>query len=144
MEAKKLGNKYILRIDKNEEVIETLTKFCTKEKIKLATANAIGAASKIKVGLFDIAKKTYLSQEFEGVFEITSLMGTISMMNDQTYLHLHINFSDQACHAYGGHLNYCLIGATCEMVIDVIEGQITRKFEEEIGLNLFDFPNENN
>lgn len=41
------------------------------------------------------------------------------------------------CHA--GHLNAATISATCELVIDVIDGEIGRKFSDEIGLNLYEF-----
>ena len=32
-----------------------------------------------------------------------------------------------------------MISATCEIVVDVIDGKVDRKFSEEIGLNLFEF-----
>ena len=40
---------------------------------------------------------------------------------------------------FGGHLNKAIISATCEMVINIIDGKIDRKFNEEIGLNLLEF-----
>ena len=40
---------------------------------------------------------------------------------------------------YGGHLNKAVVSATCEMVIDIIDGAVERKFSDEIGLNLFKF-----
>ena len=139
MKSVNFGNHYLLRIDKGEEIVETLGKFCEEENIKLGTVSALGAAAKVKVGLFNVPKKEYISKEFDGMFEITSLSGTISTMDEKTYLHLHINFSDADCNVYGGHLNYCYCGATCEMVVDKIDGKIDRKFSEELGLNLFEF-----
>jgi len=139
MKSIQFGNKYVLRIDKGEELVETLTKFCEKENIKLANVSAIGATDKVKVGLYNVLKKEYTSKEFEGIFEITSLTGTVSTMDNKTYLHLHINFSDKNYNTYGGHLNYCFIGATCEMIVEKIDGQIDRKLDEELGLNLFEF-----
>ena len=32
-----------------------------------------------------------------------------------------------------------VISATCELVIDVIDGEVGRKFSDEIGLNLYEF-----
>ena len=46
---------------------------------------------------------------------------------------------DRASNVYGGHLNRAIVGATCEMFIHVIPGEIDRKFSEEIGLNLIEF-----
>ena len=139
MESVCFKDRYILRLDKGEEVVETLKNFCEKNNIKLANINAIGATNKVKVGLFNVDKKEYISKVFEGNFEITSLIGTVSTMKEETYLHLHTNFSDENCNLYGGHLNMCYISATCEMVIEKIEGKIDREFSAEIGLNLFKF-----
>ena len=35
MKAKKFNNKYLIRIDKGEEIVETLKEFCEKEDIKI-------------------------------------------------------------------------------------------------------------
>jgi hypothetical protein len=74
-----------------------------------------------------------------GDHEITSLTGNISRMNDEVYLHLHINLSDANYQTYGGHLNSAVVSATCEIVVCGLEGEIGRGFSEEIGLNIFRF-----
>lgn len=40
---------------------------------------------------------------------------------------------------FGGHLNKAVVSAACEMVIDVIDGSVDRKYDEETGLNVFRF-----
>jgi len=60
-------------------------------------------------------------------------------LNKEVYLHLHITVSNHDLQVYGGHLNSVVISATCEMIIDVIEGEVDRAFSEEIGLNLLKF-----
>ena len=40
---------------------------------------------------------------------------------------------------FGGHLNRAIVSATCEMVINIIDGTVDREFNENIGLNLFKF-----
>ena len=37
------------------------------------------------------------------------------------------------------HLNRAMVSATCEMVINIINGRVDRYFDEDIGLNLFEF-----
>lgn len=46
---------------------------------------------------------------------------------------------DENGNAIGGHLNSATVSATCEMIITVIDGTVDRYFDEEIGLNLFQF-----
>jgi predicted DNA-binding protein with PD1-like motif len=89
------------------------------------------------VGVYNTAEKKYYANHFEGAFEIVSLTGTVSTMNGAYYAHLHMSAGNDKGEVFGGHLNRALISATCEMVIRVIDGQIDRYHDEEIGLNLF-------
>lgn len=139
MESRKFQNKIVVRLEKGEEVIASLTKIANEYDIHLASVNAIGATNHVTVGLLNIEEKKYVSNTITQDLEITSLMGNITRKEDDVYLHLHINVADVNNHVYGGHLNECIISATCEMVIDVIDGHINRKFDEITGLNLFEF-----
>ena len=139
MEYKKFGSKYVVRLNKGEEIVESLIKFAEEEKVSLANVSGLGAGDYVKFGLFDVAEKQYHSNEMNMAFEILSLMGTLSEMNGKPYLHLHICVGDREGHVFGGHLNACNISATCELVVDVIDGKVDREFSEEIGLNLFKF-----
>lgn len=139
MDYRRFGNKIIARIDKGEEIITKMMEICEKEKIILANVNALGATNHFTVGLFDIEEKKYYSATHEGNFEIVSLTGTISMKEGEIYQHIHMSAADKENKVYGGHLNSAIVSATCEMVIEVIEGKVERKFSEEIGLNLFEF-----
>lgn len=139
MDFKRFGNKVVMRIDKGEEVVETIKNFCEEQKITLGSISGLGAAGRVKVGLFDVEKKEYFSKVFEGDFEITNLTGNISTMNEETYLHLHITIADHEMRAFGGHLNEAVICATCEVVIDIIDGMVDREFNEEVGLNIYKF-----
>lgn len=139
MDFKRFGNKYVLRIDKGEEIIETLKKFCEENGVKLGSISGIGAVNKATIGLFETATKKYISREYTGDFELASLSGNISTMNGDTYLHIHTCLADQNNTTYGGHLNFAVVSATCEIIIDAVDGEIDRQFSEEIGLNLIKF-----
>ena len=136
MKFKKFGNKWILRIDKGEEVIQTIKKLCEDNKIKLGSLSGIGATDRATVGLFNTKSKQYQSRELIGDYEITNLSGNISTMNGEIYLHLHIGLSDFKYNSYGGHLTSAVISGTGEIIIEEIEGEIERGFNEEVGLNL--------
>ena len=139
MEYRKFGDKYVIRMDKGEEIVNTLMNFCKEQGIKLGKVSAIGAVNKATIGLFKTSEKKYYSSELTGDFEITGLNGNISTMIGETYLHLHIGIADEKHNVYGGHLNSAVVSATCEMIVDVIDGEIDREFSEEIGLNLIKF-----
>lgn len=139
MEYRKFQNKIIVRMDKGEEILEKVREVAEKEKIKLADISALGAVSEFTVGVFDTEVKEYHANEFKGSFEIVSLTGTINTMNDEFYCHLHMSAGNEKGQVFGGHLNRAIISATCEMVITLIDGRVDRRFEKEVGLNLFQF-----
>lgn len=136
MNYQKINNKIIIRIDKGEEIVQTLSNLCKKLNIKAATVQGIGATNNATIGSYDTTIKQYHSTEFIGEFEITNLTGNITTMNNETYLHLHITIADEKHHAYGGHLNRAIISATFEAVIDLISEPIQRQYDSSIGLNL--------
>lgn len=139
MDYRRFQDTLIVRIDKNEEIIEQIRRIAELEQIKLASVQALGAVDDFTVGVFDTVKKEYRANRFRGPFEIVSLTGTVSTMDGEFYCHLHMSAADGSGEAFGGHLNRANVSATCEMIITVIPGEVDRKFSEEIGLNLFAF-----
>jgi len=134
---RRFGSKYIVRIDKGEEVVERLKAFCGETGIRLGSVVAIGAADRVKVGLRETATKTYLDRELTGDLEITSLTGNVATMGGEVYLHLHVSLSDREYHAFGGHLRSARVSGACEVMIEVLDGSWERALDEETGLNLF-------
>ncbi len=139
MEYRVFGETIVLRLEKGEEVIESIKKLCEKEDIKAGSISGLGASNEVVVGLFKVDEKKYYSNTFEEDFEITNLTGNISRMNGEVYLHIHGTFANAEGKCIGGHLNKAVISATSEIIINKINGNVGRKFSEEIGLNLIEF-----
>lgn len=139
MEYRRFGNKIIARIDKGEEILTTIKEISLKENIKLASVQALGATDEFTVGVYKVDEKKYYANEFKGYFEIVSLTGTINTMNGEFYTHIHMSAGNDKGEVFGGHLNKAVVSATCEMVIDIIDGRVDRKYDEETGLNVFWF-----
>ena len=139
MEYRKFNNSYVIRINKGEEIVEKLKELCEKEDIKVAEITGLGASNLVEIGLFNVNTKEYKTTTFEGMFEITSLIGNATRKDGEVYLHLHINFSDETGNTKGRHLVRCNISATSEIIVNKIEGNVDRKLSDEIGLNLMKF-----
>lgn len=139
MEYRRFKNTIVARIDRGEEILQQLEVIAKNENIKLANINALGATNKFIVGVYKTKEKKYYSNVFEGDFEIVSLTGTITTMNSEYYSHIHMSAGNEKGEVFGGHLNKAFVSATCEMVINIIDGHVSREFDEEIGLNLFKF-----
>ena len=139
MDYRRFGKTIVMRIDKGEEVLTQLKAMALTENIQLASVRALGATNDFTVGVFKVDEKKYYANHFTGNFEIVSLTGTISTMNGDYYAHLHMSAGDEQGRVFGGHLNEAIISATCEMVVEVIDGCVERARDEEVGLNLFRF-----
>lgn len=139
MDYRRFDNKIIARFDRGEEVHECLKKIALEENIKLASISALGATDDFTIGVYKVDDKSYSEKNFKGIFEILAITGTITTKDGEYYPHLHITVADDKGNGFGGHLISANISVTCEMVIDIIEGRVERKMDDEIGINLFDF-----
>ena len=141
MEYRRFGDKIVVRIDKGEELCETLLDIAGRENIRLAGVYGIGSTDDVTLGAFDADSKTYVKVRYNSTaYELASVTGNLSRMDGRPYLHLHAVIGipgNNECQA--GHLNAAVIRATCEMNIDVIEGEVGRKYSDEVGLNLYEF-----
>ena len=138
MRDKKTGSVTILRIDRGEEIVGMLKEFCTDQKIALGTVQGIGAVGNAAIGLFETATKQYHTTTLSGDYEITSLLGNITTMDGRPYVHLHATLSDASYHVFGGHLTSAVVSGTCELFITTIDDTLGRRFDPEVGLNVFD------
>ncbi len=140
MEYRKFADTYVIRLDKGEEIISSLQAICEKENIWLGSVEGIGAADHAVIGLYDVGNRQYHKKELNGPMEISSLLGTVTRKDGDVYLHLHINLCNTEMQILGGHLNECRIGATGEIIVRTIPGQVGRLLDDKVtGLNLFQF-----
>jgi predicted DNA-binding protein with PD1-like motif len=140
MNYMKTGNVYIIRIDRGEEIVKAVNDICQKENITLGSLSGLGAVDRAKLGLYSIEKQEYIVNEFEGEYEITSLIGNVTTKDGVPYLHMHMTIGDITGAVAGGHLSEAHVSATCEIVIRTAEGTIERELNSAIGLNTMVFP----
>lgn len=139
MEYKRIENTVFLRLAPGEDVVGSVLKLAEEENIGLAEVNGLGAIRELEVGVYNTTEKKYYKNHFEGAFEISSLHGTLTTREGDHYLHLHINCGGMDGSVIGGHLNKAIVSATAEIVVRCVDGEINRKWNEDIGLFLFDF-----
>lgn len=139
MNYKRFNNVIVARFDKGEEILEQIKNISLKENIKLANVNALGAVDDFTVGVYKVDEKKYYSNSFKGSYEIVSLTGSINTMDGEFYTHMHMSCGDEKGQVVGGHLNRAVVSATCEIFIYVIDGEVDRIKDEEVGLNIFKF-----
>lgn len=131
-------SRYILKLERGEEVVESITSFAKQEGIDNALVSAIGAVDKITLGFYELKTKSYHWRDFTGDLEVTSLTGNITLLEGSPFLHAHLTIADENLNSFGGHLKEARVGVTLEVIIEKLDSNISRKMDREIGLNLLD------
>jgi len=140
MQFKQIGNGYILKIEKGEELIRALTVFCEENGVSSGSVSGIGGTDDVVIKYYDLEKEAYCSKCFSGKnYEIISLTGNISLVQGKPFAHLHVALGDSDYHVLGGHLESAVIDITWEITIHMTDDVLNRKFDEELKLNLLDF-----
>ena len=67
MDCRRFGNAVVIRIDRNEEVMEKLEEVCVKENILLGSISGLGAASYVEMGLYDVEKQALTEKRMAGI-----------------------------------------------------------------------------
>ena len=123
MDYRKFGSTYVIRLDPGDEIIEKVLWLAAVEGVKLATVTGLGAVDNVTLGIYSPDTKQFKANMFHADFEIVSLTGTITTQRGRPYAHLHM--------AVGG--------ATAEIIMTVLPGEIDRQPDARIGLNLMHF-----
>ena len=139
MKYQHMGDTWMLRIDRGEEIMACLAALCRQENICLAQVSAIGAADHSVIGVYDLEAQQYHREELDGFMEITGLSGSVTEMDGEPYIHLHATLAGQDHAVHGGHVIEMRVGATCEMFVRGLDGKATRERDAELGINLWEF-----
>ena len=139
MEYRRFDNTIFVRIDRGEEVLEQIRAVCEAEAVTLGHITALGATEDFTIGVYNLETQSYRMQHITGFHEILSINGTVNTMNGEHYCHVHITAADTEGRAIGGHLNRCVIGITCELVLTVVNGTVDRRRNEAMGFNMMEF-----
>ncbi len=134
----RMDNSWVfMTLAKGDFINQTFEAFAEKKGVGCAWLNGIGALENPEIGYYSIKDKKYHRKQFTGEFELTSLIGDITMKEGKPFAHTHITFSDTDYQVYGGHLFDAKITAAGEFLIQLGTDDITREINQSIGLPLW-------
>lgn len=138
MQSVQIHNGFFVVLERGEEVIETLRRFSEENDVHWATFHAIGAVEDVEIGYFDLETRSYIFEAEQGPFEVASLDGNISELNEEPLIHAHTVLSrcDGTNACIGGHLRSARVALTLEVSIWEVTQPLLRSPDEETGLNL--------
>jgi predicted DNA-binding protein with PD1-like motif len=130
----------VIRLQKGERLSEALEQFTAQAKLPGAWLSGLGAASEMTLGFYDLDKKGYHWQTFNGLYEVDSLTGNLALNEEgKLVFHLHGVFSARDFQTVGGHVKDLVAGATLELFVHRTYQPLKRsKADPEVGLPLLD------
>jgi uncharacterized protein len=87
-----------------DEAVAGLKKFARENNLSAAQVTAIGAFSNLKIAYFSIEKNDYKYIPITEQVEVLSLMGDITLKENEPQLHVHVVVGKSDGTAHGGHL----------------------------------------
>ena len=137
MKVKRTETGFLVVLDAGDEVIASLKKLATAERIGMASLTAIGAVKDVTLGYLDLDQKQYLKRDFSGdSLELVSLAGNLALLDGEPVAHCHAVIGDREMRVFGGHLFQATTSVTVEIFLRVYEGEIVRQFDSDTGANL--------
>lgn len=128
--------RYLVRLESGEPVIETLAAFLDARGIGFANVSAAGAAQAVTLGYWDAGKKQYHYREFREQVEAVSFQGNASLKDDQPFLHIHGVFGRADYSVIGGHVKEVWAHPTFEVWLRTEDLAVRREHDEASGLDL--------
>lgn len=143
MEYRKENKTYYIRLDKNENLTESIKQICRKENIQAGYFQGIGACDDAILGTYISEKNDFIKHRISGMLEMISLMGNITTdQNNEPFLHSHASFSylDKNGNVIltGGHLMEARISYTGEIILTQSEEKIGRMIDPKTGIEIWE------
>lgn len=144
MDYRKFGERYYIRMDRDDEIISGILNICKKENIRSAIFSGIGGCKEAEIQTFVPEIGSFEEQHISGMLELASLNGNV--VTDETgnyYHHTHAVFAykDGIKHCMAaGHMKSITVLYTAEIELrPVTGGTIKRKYDHETGTGFWDF-----
>lgn len=126
---------WLVVLDKDQKILQTLTTIVEKENIKGGHLSAIGALKNAELGFYELHKQDYIRKQFNvGDFELISMNGNISLKDGAPYVHAHAALGKEDFSVFGGHLFEAEVAVTAEIYITPFGAMPERQLNTEIGL----------
>lgn len=138
MRSRATDTGYIIKLERGEELIGTLTDFCAQRGVRNASFQGIGAVERVEIGYYDLAKREYFFRNEPGVFEVAAMQGNVALVEGAPFIHAHAVLSrcDETLSCIGAHIKVAFVAVTLEVFMTVHDTSVERKLDDDIGLKL--------
>ena len=124
----------VLSLFKGDRLRACVENLAQQEGIVGARVHAIGVLKDPEIGWYELETRGYHKQVFAGLWEVISLTGNLTLLDDKPLLHAHVAMSGHDYKVVGGHLFDGTVGIVLEMFIEPLTEPLYRRTCEDIGL----------
>lgn len=132
------GDGYLVRLERGEEIHESLGAFAEDRGIAGASVTGIGAVMRSVVGWYNLESREYERQDVPENTELLSLTGNLCIFEGRPFLHAHVVLARRDYSLTGGHLFRSEIAVTGEFSILQTGLSMTRRPDDAVGLALLE------
>ncbi|MDP9381607.1 MAG: DNA-binding protein [Chloroflexota bacterium] len=138
MQYAKHGDRYVVRLDDGEEVMETMRSFLAKRDIWAGYFLAWGGFSELTLKYYRVNERDYKERRIEAQVEVVSLLGNIARLDGEPIIHAHTTVGDEEYRTYSGHLGEGRVRPLMEVFVTPFSGELRRVHDEERNLSVLD------
>ncbi len=140
MQVKQAGKRrYVVVIERGEEILGTLLAFLEERKIAGGQVTGLGAVRGVTLGFFDLEKKEYAKRTFEEPMELGNLVGLLGVADGKPFVHAHATVAGPEMIALTGHLMRAEVSIAVECVVTDFDEELPRILDPKNGLRMFRF-----
>ena len=129
---------FVVVLAAGDEVMSSIAAFANEHRVGATQFTAIGALSRAVVAFFDWHTRQYRNIEIDEQVEVLSLLGDITLDQEQPKVHAHVVLGKADASAHGGHLVEAVVRPTVEIILTEAPRQLRRRFDPQSGLSLID------
>lgn len=128
---------FVMILDTGEEVMSSIKKFATEQRLSAAQITAIGALQDAVLTYFNWEKRDYERIPVEEQVEVASMVGDIALSpKEEPAVHVHLVVGKRDGSAMAGHLAEAHVRPTLEVVIREAPAHLRRVHDPDSGLAL--------
>ena len=119
-------------------MVELLTAFARDHGVRAARLHGIGAFTDAELGFLDAERRDYHRFRVDEEVEVLAFLGNLSVADEGPRVHAHVTLGKRDGSAVGGHLFEAHVGATLELLVMRLPGELRRAHDEATGVALLD------
>ena len=129
-----VNSPFILSLKEGESLFQSIINYTSSINLKSGIFTGIGALSDITMSFYH--REQHIKRLFQGTYEIASLTGNVTFIDEALFLHIHAAIADHNFQVFGGHLISAKAGASAEIAITPLNYSIHRKKHPDLDIKV--------